>query len=150
MEFSKAVQAKADAEAKEVTSDTLWAQFSEEYLNRTAPLEIIDAATNAREGLTTITATIRLRGVEQTITGEGNGAVSSFIDALAGIDIHVHVLDYAEHAMTSGGDARAAAYLECEIGENGDASVVWGVGIHSDITHASLSAVVSAVNRALA
>ncbi|MDR0837956.1 MAG: 2-isopropylmalate synthase [Propionibacteriaceae bacterium] len=150
MEFSKSVQTKADAEGGEITADTLWSQFSAEYLDLTSPVEIINASTTANDGLTAITATVKLRGVEQTITGEGNGAVSSFIDALGTVDISVKVLDYAEHAMTSGGDARAAAYLECEIGENGDASVVWGAGIHSDITHASLSAVVSAVNRALA
>ena len=62
----------------------------------------------------------------------------------AGYD--VRVLDYVEHALSAGGDARAAAYLECAI----DGQVVWGVGIDSSITTASLKAVVSAVNRAAA
>jgi 2-isopropylmalate synthase len=54
------------------------------------------------------------------------------------------VLDYAEHAMSAGGDAAAAAYVECAVGER----VLWGVGVDTSIVRASLNAVVSAVNRA--
>ena len=59
-----------------------------------------------------------------------------------GVDIRV--LDYAEHALSAGGDARAAAYVECAVGER----VLWGVGLHESIVKASLRAVMSAVNRA--
>ena len=57
----------------------------------------------------------------------------------------MRVLDYAEHALSSGGDARAAAYVECAIGER----ILWGVGVDANIVTASLKAVVSAVNRAV-
>jgi 2-isopropylmalate synthase len=55
------------------------------------------------------------------------------------------VLDYSEHALSAGGDALAAAYVECQV----DGRTLWGVGIDADISTASLKAVVSAVNRAL-
>ena len=79
------------------------------------------------------------------LTGHGNGPIAAFCDALAkhGIDVRVH--DYAEHAMSAGGDAKAASYLECAI--NG--TVYWGVGIDPSITTSSLKAIISAVNRAV-
>ena len=61
------------------------------------------------------------------------------------VAIDVRVLDYTEHAMSAGGDAKAAAYVECAVGER----VLWGVGIDTNIVRASLKAVVSAVNRAV-
>jgi 2-isopropylmalate synthase len=84
------------------------------------------------------------RGVPVTVSGRGNGPIAAFVDALKQLDVDVRVLDYAEHAMSTGGDARAAAYVECAVGER----VLWGVGIDPNIVSASLRAVVSAVNRA--
>ena len=83
-------------------------------------------------------------GVPVTIEGRGNGPIAAFVDALKSLDVDVRVLDYAEHALSAGGDARAAAYVECAIGER----IVWGVGIDANIVTASLKAVVSAANRA--
>ena len=83
-------------------------------------------------------------GVPVTVSGQGNGPIAAFVDALHGLDVDVRVLDYAEHAMSAGGDARAAAYVECAVGDR----VLWGVGIDANIVTASLRAVVSAVNRA--
>jgi 2-isopropylmalate synthase len=74
----------------------------------------------------------------------GNGPIAAFIDALSTLGIDVRVLDYQEHALSSGGDARAAAYVECAVGDR----VLWGVGLHSSIVKASLTAILSAVNRA--
>ena len=79
----------------------------------------------------------------------GNGPIAAFCDALSPVDlgyggISVRVLDYAEHALTAGRDAEAAAYLEIEVGDR----VLWGVGISESITQASLRGVISAVNRA--
>ena len=87
-------------------------------------------------------------GEIQTITGEGTGPVSAYVDAISGLGHHVRVLDYAEHALSAGGDALAAAYVECEVGDGEDAVVVWGVGMDANIVVASLQAVTSAVNRA--
>ena len=79
----------------------------------------------------------------RTLQGMGNGPIAAFVDALEAVDVRVRVLDYAEHAMGAGGDATAASFVECEIGDR----VLWGVGIDPNIVTASLKAVVSAVNR---
>jgi 2-isopropylmalate synthase len=79
-----------------------------------------------------------------TLEGTGNGPIAAFVAALATLGVDVRVLDYHEHAMSSGGDATAGAYLECAVGDR----VLWGVGIDPNIVTASLKAVISAVNRA--
>jgi len=87
---------------------------------------------------------VKVDGVEHEIAGKGNGPLAAFVDALGTVGFDVSVLDYSEHAMSSGEGARAAAYVEASIG----GKTVWGVGIATSITTASLRAVVSAVNRA--
>ncbi|GAB2496795.1 2-isopropylmalate synthase [Luteococcus sediminum] len=147
MEFSRVVQQHTDSEGGEVDSEQLWRIFSDEYLLRTEPLQLLTTSTTAQGGNHAISATVVWKGEEATVTGEGNGPVSAFVDALTTLGIQVRVLDYTEHALTSGGDAKAAAYVECEVGGDDDPRVVWGVGIDSDIMTASLQGVVSAVNR---
>ena len=71
------------------------------------------------------------------------------MDAVSILGYKVRVLDYTEHALSSGGDALAAAYVECEIGEGEDSGVVWGVGMDANIVTASLKAVICAINRAV-
>jgi 2-isopropylmalate synthase len=97
-----------------------------------------------------LTASIIDNGARREIDGIGNGPISAFCNALKGLGVNLQVLDYYEHAMSSGGDAKAASYLECEI-QNGSSakSVYWGVGIDPSTTTASLKAIISAVNRAL-
>ena len=87
---------------------------------------------------------MKIDGVETEIDGAGNGPLAAFVDALGAVGFDVNVLDYSEHAMSSGEEAQAAAYVEASIG----GKTVWGVGIATSITTASLRAVVSAVNRA--
>ncbi|MGI5950959.1 MAG: 2-isopropylmalate synthase [Brooklawnia sp.] len=147
MEFSRVVQAHTDAEGGEVTSEQLWAIFAEEYLNRHEPLAGRGFTLESQEdGKSYIKARMDIKGTQKVITGEGNGPVSAFVDALGQVGVRLRVLDYAEHAMTAGKEANAAAYVECEI-ENGDTEVLWGVGMDPDITTASLKAVMSAINR---
>nr|WP_201271260.1 2-isopropylmalate synthase [Acidipropionibacterium jensenii] len=146
IEFSKSVQFLTDQEAREISHDEIWDLFSREYLH-TDGIQLISRESATRGGSHEITATIGVDGAQRTISGEGNGAVSAFVDALDSLGVVVHVLDYSEHAMTAGGTAKAAAYVECEVGDGESSQILWGVGIDSDITEASLRAVVSAVNR---
>jgi 2-isopropylmalate synthase len=91
-----------------------------------------------------LTAEVDLGGAPRVLHGVGNGPIDAFVHALSEVDIHVRVLDYAEHALSAGGDAKAAAYVECAVG----GETYWGVGVDPNIVAASLRAVTSAVNRA--
>jgi 2-isopropylmalate synthase len=147
IEFSQAIQKITDGEGGEVSPKEMWDVFAEEYLTPIRPLERIRQRVIASEvdgGTDTIEATVKIDGVETDIRGSGNGPLAAFIDALCSVGIRVHVLDYSEHAMSSGEEAQAAAYVEASV--NGQ--TIWGVGIATSITTASLRAVVSAVNRA--
>ncbi|HEX6243544.1 MAG TPA: alpha-isopropylmalate synthase regulatory domain-containing protein [Polyangiales bacterium] len=91
-----------------------------------------------------LTVTLHEGPQERTIQAAGNGPVAAFVAVLAQAGIDVQVLDYAEHALSEGESATAAAYVECEV----DGEVLWGAGMDPSITTASLKAIISAVNRA--
>jgi 2-isopropylmalate synthase len=147
MEFSRVVQTHTDSAGGEVSPEEMWRIFADEYLADTEPLSLVTVKSVSNGHGYSVTATVHDRGVEREITGEGNGPVSAFVDALGILGYHVRVLDYTEHALSSGGDAMAAAYVEAEIGEGEDAHVLWGVGLHESIVTASLRAVVGALDR---
>jgi 2-isopropylmalate synthase len=166
IEFSQVVQRHTDDEGGEVSAAQLWRIFSDEYL----PAEVsggpawgrfalrgmrhTSEEVEGRQGADHLQVEIVDGGSVLVVEGHGNGPIAAFVDALAGLDgldgagrgqqVDVRVLDYSEHAMSAGGDARAAAYVECAVGER----VLWGVGIDPNIVRASLKAVLSAVNRA--
>lgn len=148
IEFSRVVQQHSDAQGGEVNPEQMRQWFTDEYLDADGPLKVLGHRQVSKNGTYQVEAPIRLRGKERTIRGDGNGPLSAFVDALAEVDIHVRVLDYAEHALASGGDSEAVCYVETEVGRGDDAQVLWGVGIDPDIVTASMRAVVSAVNRA--
>ncbi|MGX5680224.1 2-isopropylmalate synthase [Schumannella luteola] len=154
IEFSAVVQAKTDAEGGEVTSEQIWEIFQDEYLP--APADRPEDKWGRFELFSTRTASdmtgeveldVRLRiGDEVTAaTGIGNGPIAAFLGIMAEQGIDVKLYDYVEHALSAGGDALAASYVELNV--NGKR--LWGVGIDADISTASLKAVVSAVNRAV-
>lgn len=146
IEFARSVQTLTDQEAREISHDEIWDLFSREYL-QTEGLELVSSTSSFSDGTHQVSVVVRIDGQEARIDGEGNGVVSAFVDALDSLGIVVQVLDYSEHAMTSGGTAKAASYVECEIGDGESTQILWGVGIDADISHASLKAVTSAVNR---
>ncbi|MFF0306337.1 2-isopropylmalate synthase [Streptosporangium sp. NPDC004379] len=149
IEFSRVVQARTDTLGGEVNPAEMWEVFSDEYLpNPARPWGRLGLL--AHRGVSTvdekdvISVDLRLDGEIREAEGVGNGPISAFCDALTRIGFPVRVLDYAEHAMSAGTDAKAASYIECEVA----GQVLWGVGIDSNTTTASLKAVISAVNRA--
>jgi 2-isopropylmalate synthase len=149
IEFSRVVQSYTDAGGGEVSVEALWDVFEKAYLAPDRPLQLVEVSSAGGAGRTfQVSAAVVDRGRSRAITGEGNGPVSAFVDAISALGYHVRVLDYAEHALSAGGDALAAAYVECEVGEGEDAQVLWGVGTDANIVTASLRAVTSAVNRA--
>ena len=150
IEFSQVIQNVTDSAGGEVTPEDMWSTFSAEYLpDPKAPWGRFALTSvkqdSAVDGDTTVDVVLLDGGSEVALTGVGNGPIAAFCDALGRHGIDVRVLDYAEHAMSAGGDATAASYLECAV----DGTVLWGVGIDPSITTSSLKAIVSAVNRAV-
>ncbi len=148
IEFSQVIQKVTDTEGGEVSPTAMWDIFKDEYLpNPQKPwgrFSLVSVAQDsAVDGDTTLTATIKDNGKEFVIKGVGNGPIAAFCEALATHGINLRVLDYHEHALASGGDAQAAAYLECSI----NSQTLWGVGIDPSIVTSSLKAIISAVNR---
>ena len=144
IEFSRVVQEHTDSAGGEVTPERMWEIFQAEFLGNGPRAGLLaHRATSRVDEKDALSCDVRIDGEIREIEGVGNGPVSAFEDALATIGIDVRVLDYAEHAMSAGGDARAAAYVECDV--NG--ATVWGVGIDGNIVTASLKAILSAVNR---
>ncbi|VEI14116.1 2-isopropylmalate synthase [Trueperella bialowiezensis] len=159
IEVSNLVQNFTDRTGQEVTADELWKIFADEYL----PYTEVDGlkpwgrfslhgitATTADEGKEThLTVTLRERAGDETIThtleSRGNGPIDAFTRAFEQLDLDVHVLDYAEHALSEGRDATAASYVECDV----DGQVLWGVGIDPSTMTSGFKAIVSAINRAL-
>ena len=150
IEFSKIVQGKTEVQGGEVSADELWAIFEDEYL----PTDGAPWGRFRLKGLSQtsvmnqdvqLTVAITDRGQEVELSGHGNGPIAAFCNILQNYGVDVRVLDFHEHALSAGGDASAAAYLECGIG--GD--IYWGVGVDPNTTTASLKAVVSAINRAI-
>jgi 2-isopropylmalate synthase len=150
IEFSRIVQEKTDTQGGEISADELWALFEDEYLpTEGAPwgrfrLKGLSQSSVMNEDVQ-LTVMITDRGEEVELKGHGNGPIAAFCNILQNYGVDVRVLDFHEHALSAGGDASAAAYLECAIG--GD--VFWGVGVDPNTTTASLKAVVSAINRAI-
>lgn len=153
IEFSSVVQALTDTEGGEVSSDEIWRIFQDEYLPSQNPdaerwgrYEVLrTATTSAGDGVTELTFDFRDGDDERQSTARGNGPVDAFLNALNGAGHEVTLLDYVEHAMSAGGDAVAAAYVDLEV----DGHRLWGVGIDPDTSRATLEAIVSAVNRAI-
>jgi len=150
IELSRIVQAKTDNEGGEITAEQLWHIFEDEYL----PTDSAPWGRFRLKGMSQVSVmgedvqlTVKMTDRDEAIelAGTGNGPIAAFCHILQNYGVDVRVLDFSEHALSSGGDASAAAYLECAIA----GEVFWGVGIDPNTTTASLKAVVSAINRAI-
>ena len=151
VEFSQVVQDIADKTGKEITASQIWQSFNDEYLSLETPYAFVSHQTLAdshASELRNLTAGIRDKGKEISISGRGNGPIDAFMDALkkhSGIDLKV--VDYREHSVGKGNDANAVAYVEMSLP---DGRTVFGVGKDSNIVTASLKAIISATNRVAA
>ena len=146
VEFAQKVQAITDAEGGEVSAEELYEIFREQYLDVGEPYELVSYRHEASDATESLTAQVRAGGEQIEIRGEGNGPLAALVHALAAqFGIAISVRDYHEHALSTGEDASAAAYVEADV----DGELVWGVGIHASIVTATLRAVVNAVNRGI-
>ncbi|XVV12461.1 2-isopropylmalate synthase [Actinoplanes sp. CA-131856] len=147
IEFSGVVQHHTDEEGGEVSAQEMWDIFAAEYLvehQLGSAFKVVDFRTSTVDGKVEVDVEVFHRGQRRPLVGVGNGPIDAFVQAIEPLGVKARVLDYQEHALTSGGDAQAAAYVEVEVGDR----TVWGVGIDENIVSASIKAVNSAVNRA--
>lgn len=153
VEFSRIVQRYSDANGGEIDAGTLWKIFADAYLPTSAAegLEpwgryvLGKTSVDAVEDSTMLRAEVLDNGQLVTLEGSGNGPIDAFVRALSTQGWEIAIRDYVEHALSGGGDAKAASYIEAEI----DGQIVWGVGIDPSIGRATYKAVISALNRAL-
>ncbi|MBR5950871.1 MAG: 2-isopropylmalate synthase, partial [Actinomycetaceae bacterium] len=157
VELSRIVQSHTDQHGGEVTANLLWHIFADEYLPYTSDegleqwgmydlisTSLTHGGADGDESILTATVRENATGVEHTLTASGNGPIDAFVQAMKQLGEEVQVLDYAEHALSAGGDATAACYVECDI----DGQVLWGCGIDPSTMRASFKAIISAINRA--
>ncbi len=145
IEVSREVQQEAERTEGEVRPRDILAIFERVFVARRAPLGVLTYGGRAEAGTETHAFTITHGDDRRVIEGRGNGPIDAFVSALAtSLGIAVDVLDYSQHALGAGEDARSVAYVQAEIGGRR----VFGVGVHASIVMASIEAVASAVNRA--
>ncbi|MBB3158359.1 2-isopropylmalate synthase [Microbacterium proteolyticum] len=152
IEFSGVVQTRTDAEGGEVSSAQIWDIFTDEYLpskvddQRWGRFELLSTRSSSdMSGDVHLDVSLRDGETVHPASAVGNGPVAAFLEIVRAQGFDVTLYDYVEHALSSGGDAQAAAYVELQV----DDQRLWGVGVDGDISTASLKAIVSGVNRAI-
>jgi 2-isopropylmalate synthase len=149
--FAPHVQRMADELGRELNAADIWQAFRDAYYVQTTAkhFQLVDyEESRASDGTRTFVGTIEVAGQAKSVSGRGNGLISSVVATLReAFDLELDVVDYSEHALSKGSDARAAAYLECT---GPDGRKIWGCGIDEDVATASVRAVLSAANSALA
>ncbi|MFY7835670.1 MAG: 2-isopropylmalate synthase [Novosphingobium sp.] len=144
--FSRHVQELADELGRELQAGDIWGVFRKAYrLDAPQHLQLVDyEETRGPDGTRIFAGKIEVDGKVQTVSGRGNGLISSVVATLKdGFGVDIDITDYSEHAMGAGSNARAAAYVECK---TADGRTIWGVGIDEDVATASVRAVLSAAN----
>ena len=148
IEFTRVIQGITDSTGGEITAAEIWTEFRRHYLANHKPYDLLrfEIAQNAKgEDRSSIAAVVRYADEDVPIEGEGGGSIEAFVNAMrTHFNVECRVLDFHEHSIGAGTDAKAVTYVELEMGTR----TIWGVGIHSDVTTSSLQAVVSGINRA--
>ncbi|MEY2458860.1 MAG: 2-isopropylmalate synthase, partial [Acidimicrobiaceae bacterium] len=145
IEFSKTIQSITEDTGTVISPSAMWDAFVAENFTDEGKVQLLSHEVTTTDDGAKITAQLLVDGEHRTIQGEGNGPIAAFVHGLdVCVGIKADVLDYAEHSVSAGSDAQAAAYVEAQ---GPDGRVRWGVGVHESILSASLRAVVSAVNR---
>jgi 2-isopropylmalate synthase len=144
IEFSKTIQGITEDTGTEISPPAMWDAFEHEYL-APAAMRLLSHETTTGERGASVTAQLLVDGEHRTITGRGNGPIDAFVAGLrADLGLDIEVVDYLEHAVGSGSDATAVAYVETQ---REDGTVKWGVGVDESILTAGLRAVLSAAAR---
>ena len=144
--LSQKIQKLADESGKEISSSEIWDIFEKSYLQPVDNFSYIKHSSSSKQEIHSLELTMNMKNIETTIRGSGNGPIDSFINGLSNeVGVHIKVADYHQSAISSGSDAKAAAYIELE--DNG--KTYWGVGIHPNTTRASFDAIIVGLSKLL-
>lgn len=146
--FSKVIQGISEQSQTEVNSQTIYSAFQAEYMLANMPLSLREYSLqrDANSSIDTVRAVLHNQGDSQVVTGQGNGPIAAFVDAVKShLELNFNLVDYSEHAIGSGADAKAASFMQIEC-----AGKSWfGVATDEDIVMASLIALLRAVNNGI-
>ena len=144
--LSQRIQKLADDTGKEISSSQIWDIFEKKYLQPVSNYSYIKHSSSSKDDLHKLELTMNMNNEETTIKGSGNGPIDSFVNGLSEkIGVEIKVADYHQTAISSGSDAKAAAYIELEK----DGKTFWGVGIHPNTTRASFDAIIVGLSKLL-
>ena len=144
--LSQKIQKLADETGKEISSSQIWEIFEESYLSPKNNFSYIKHESSSKDEIHTLELTMNMQNSETLIKGTGNGPIDSFINGLSEkIGMQIKVADYHQTAISSGSDAKAAAYIELEK----DGKTFWGVGINPNTTRASFDAIIVGLSKLL-
>jgi 2-isopropylmalate synthase len=144
-DFSRHIQALADETSRELNAADIWGAFERAYLGEGRFALGDYEETRASNGDRLFVGKLVVDGTDKSVSGRGNGLISSVVSAIAEQGVALDILDYSEHTLGLGSDAQAAAYVECR---TTGGKTVWGVGIDVDVATASVRAVLGAANAA--
>ena len=144
--MSQKIQKLADETGREIVSSQLWEVFEKNYLEPINNFSYIKHNSSTKEDIHNLDLTLQMNDEQIIINGTGNGPIDSFINGLCNkLDIDIKVADYHQSAISSGSDAKAAAYIELEK----EGKTFWGVGINSNTTRASFDAIIVGLSKLL-
>ena len=144
--LSQRIQKLADDTGKEISSSQIWDIFEKKYLQPVNNYSYIKHTSSSKDDLHKLELTMNMNNEETKIQGSGNGPIDSFVNGLSEkIGVEIKVADYHQTAISSGSDAKAAAYIELEK----DGKTFWGVGIHPNTTRASFDAIIVGLSKLL-
>ena len=144
--LSQRIQKLADDTGKEISSSQIWDIFEKKYLQPVNNYSYIKHSSSSKDDLHKLELTMNMNNEKTTIQGSGNGPIDSFVNGLSEkIGVEIKVADYHQTAISSGSDAKAAAYIELEK----DGKTFWGVGIHPNTTRASFDAIIVGLSKLL-
>ena len=144
--LSQKIQKLADETGKEITSSQIWEIFEANYLKPKNNFSYIKHSSTSDGDLHSLKLEMNMDGKAIKIEGTGNGPIDSFINGLSNqLGFNIKVADYHQTAISSGSDAKAAAYIELEK----DGKTFWGVGIHPNTTRASFDSIIVGLSKLL-
>lgn len=145
-EIGRTINDLADATGRELTPQEIHDAFVRDYIERTSPVSLAEFRTIEHDSQVTCQAELLIQGSRRLVSGTGNGPIDAFVHATREAGLRrFELLNYSEHSLGSGAEARAVSYIQIKTEEG---RTYFGAGTDTNIERASIKAIVSAINRA--